>query len=108
MLNGIDISGQRARKFKLSDFENYDRIYAMAGDVYQEIKYIGGQKADMQKVDYFLNELHRTVPDTELASGFKLSENASVPDPWYGTEGGYADVFEMIDKTCDAIIANYK
>lgn len=88
--NGIDISQQRARRFTVSDFEQYDRIYAMADDVYREIKRIGGGKAIMSKVSYFLNE---SMPGS----------NASVPDPWYGEEDGYTEVFELIDKTCDVI-----
>ena len=30
---GIDISVQRARKFKLEDIERFDKIYALANDV---------------------------------------------------------------------------
>jgi protein-tyrosine phosphatase len=93
-VNGIDISGQCARRFVPSDFEKYDKIYAMAGDVYEEIQRIGGGKAIMSKVEYFLNE---SMPGS----------NASVPDPWYGDEAGYAEVFKLIDKTCDTIINNY-
>lgn len=92
--NGIDISGQVARRFVADDFENYDIIYAMADDVYKEIKRIGGGKAIMSKVDYFLNE---SMPGS----------NASVPDPWYGEEDGYKEVFELIDKTCDEIVMKY-
>lgn len=92
--NGIDISDQRARTFVASDFESYDKIYAMAEDVYLEIQRIGGRHADMRKVDFFLNEL-------------EPGANASVPDPWYGSEEGYKPVFEMIDKTCDKILNKY-
>jgi protein-tyrosine phosphatase len=92
--NGIDISGQCARKFSPDDFERYDKIYAMADDVYREIKRIGGGKAIMSKVEYFLNE---SMPGS----------NASVPDPWYGEESGYAEVFELIDKTCSTIVSKY-
>jgi len=27
-----------------------------------------------------------------------------VPDPWYGTEPGYHEVFEMIEKATEAIV----
>jgi protein-tyrosine phosphatase len=91
----IDISGQKARQFNTSDFTRYDKIYAMAEDVYVEISRIGGRNADMGKVDYFLNEKYR-------------GKNLSVPDPWYGNEQGYLVVFDMISETCDAIIENYK
>ena len=32
----------------------------------------------------------------------------SVPDPWYGTEPGYHEVYKMINEVCDAIIKKYK
>lgn len=92
--NGVDISTQRAKKFSAADFQRYDKIYAMADDVYDEIGRIGGRQADMSKVDFFLNEL-------------SPSSNASVPDPWYGDEDGYLPVYEMIARTCDAIIEKY-
>ena len=95
MAHGIDISMQRAKKFVSTDFAEYDKIYAMAGDVYKEIKRIGGLGADMNKVEYFLNELHP-------------GKNESVPDPYYGDESGYKVVYEMIEKTCTAIVENYK
>lgn len=93
--NGIDISNQRARKFTKSDFQNYDIIYAMAADVYENIQRIGGGAAIMSKVTYFLNEV---MPGS----------NASVPDPWYGTEEGYAEVYKLINNTCDVIIDKYR
>jgi protein-tyrosine phosphatase len=91
---GIDISGQRARRFSARDFKRYDKIYAMATDVLDEIRRIGGSNADMSKVDLFLNELEDNC-------------NASVPDPWYGDESDYLPVYELIERTCDAIVARY-
>jgi protein-tyrosine phosphatase len=103
--HGIDISPLRASKFTADDFARYDKIYAMAHDVYQEIKQIGirGHVPDMSNVDYFLNELYNIDP-----SGAHTKKNDSVPDPYYGAEPGFRVVYEMIDKTCDAIIKNYK
>src|SRR5688500_14109060 len=43
-LNGIDICEQRARRFEAEDMERYDRIYAMADDVIDEMKAIAGRK----------------------------------------------------------------
>jgi protein-tyrosine phosphatase len=92
--HGIDISPLRARRFTAVDFSRYDKIYAMAHDVYQGIARIGGPNADMTKVDYFLNELRE-------------GRNRSVPDPWYGPEEGFLPVYTLIEQTCDAIIARY-
>ncbi|GAA4727547.1 low molecular weight protein-tyrosine-phosphatase [Flavisolibacter ginsenosidimutans] len=93
-LNGIDICDQRARRFVKEDFDRYDKIYAMADDVLDEIKWIAKEKYNPAKVDLFLNELHP-------------GKNKSVPDPWYGTEPGYHEVYKLIDETCDAIISKY-
>ena len=90
--NGINICDQRARKFAAKDFENFDKIYVMAEDVMNDVKRIAGNYFDTDKVDYFLNELN-------------AGKNQDVPDPWFGEEDGYVKVYDLISKTCDAIIA---
>lgn len=93
-LNGIDISCQQARRFTPDDLHNFDKIYAMAEDVYDEIARIAGPHADMKNADLLLNELYP-------------GENLSVPDPWYGGEPGFHRAYEMIEKACDKIIEKY-
>lgn len=93
-INGVDISQQRARKFNAGDFQRFDKIYAMAGDVLDQIRRIAGRQYDPSKVELLLNELN---PD----------ENADVPDPWYGPEPGYHEVYQLIDAAADRIIAKY-
>lgn len=93
-INGIDICEQRARQFVKQDIDRYDKIYAMADDVVEEIRRIAKEKYDPEKVDLFLNELYP-------------GQHKSVPDPWYGPEPGYHDVYKLIDATCDAIISKY-
>ena len=90
--NGINICNQIARKFEAKDFEKYDKIYVMAEDVMADVQKIAGKYFDEHKADYFLNELH-------------AGKNEEVPDPWYGDEDGYTDVYELLNKTCHAIIA---
>jgi len=92
--NGVDISRQVSRKFVAEDFDRYDKIYAMADDVAGDIKRIAGRHYNEGKMDYFLNELEPGC-------------NKNVPDPWYGEEDGYTEVYELIDRACDAIIKNY-
>ncbi|HEY6503660.1 MAG TPA: low molecular weight protein-tyrosine-phosphatase [Chitinophagaceae bacterium] len=93
-LNGIDISHQRARRFVAKDFEIYDKIYALAGDVMNDIGYIAKDKFDGAKTDLLMNELY---PDTDM----------DVPDPYYGGEQGYHEVYNMLDKVCNRIIEKY-
>jgi protein-tyrosine phosphatase len=92
--NGIDISKQVSRKFVAADFDVYDKIYVMAKDVLDDVKRIAGKKFDIAKTDLFLNELY---PE----------KNMDVPDPWYGNEDGYIKVYDLIDRTCDAIVEKY-
>ena len=89
--NGIDIRKQKSRKFIAQDFEHYDKIYAMAEDVIDDMKKIAQHKFDAKKVDLLLNEL---FPE----------QNLEVPDPWYGPEKGYHEVYELIEKACATIV----
>lgn len=93
-LNGIDICQQRARRFSAEDFENYDKIYAMSSDVIDEMRYIAGKRFDASKIELLMNELHP-------------GRHMDVPDPWYGPEPGFHDVYKMIDAACSALINKY-
>jgi protein-tyrosine phosphatase len=93
-LNGIDICEQRSRQFNENDFDRYEKIYAMSADVIDEMKWIAGKKFDAGKVDLLMNELHP-------------GRNQDVPDPWYGPEPGYHDVYKMINEACEKIISKY-
>lgn len=94
-LNGIDISTQRARRFTAADFDNYDKIYALAGDVLDDMKRIAKNKFDAGKAELLMNE---QFP----------GKNADVPDPYYGTEQGYHEVYKMISEVCDRIVEKYR
>ncbi|MFN8244123.1 MAG: low molecular weight protein-tyrosine-phosphatase [Ferruginibacter sp.] len=93
-LNGIDISHQRSRRFTRQDLQQFDKIYAMAPDVLQDIKRIAGPEFDQQKVDLLLNE-------------YFPGEHREVPDPWYGPEAGYHEVYQLLDEACSFIIHKY-
>ncbi len=93
-LNGIDICNQRARRFVAEDFDAYDKIYALAGDVLDDIRSIAKNKFDASKIDLLMNELYP-------------GKNMDVPDPYYGTEPGYHEVYKMISEVSDAIIHKY-
>ena len=66
----------------------------MAGDVLDQIRRIAGRQYDPAKVELLLNELHP-------------GGNEDVPDPWYGPEPGYHEVYKLIDAAADKIIEKY-
>jgi protein-tyrosine phosphatase len=88
---GIDISRQCARNFTTADFEQYDIIYAMAEEVVDEMKWIAKTTFNASKVNLLMNEVYP-------------GQNRDVPDPWYGPEPGYHQVYDMMEAACDAII----
>lgn len=93
--NGISIEAQRARRFVKEDFDRYDKIYAMAADVIEDMKKIAGNKFDAGKVDLLLNEIYP-------------GQQQDVPDPWYGSEPGYHEVYKMINSAANTILEKYK
>lgn len=93
-LNGIDISRQIASRFTNEDLEKYDIIYAMAADVVEEMKQVADARKIAAKTTLFLEELY---PGQQM----------DVPDPWYGDEDGYHEVYTLIEKACDTIIEKY-
>ena len=91
--NGIDISNQRARKFIANDFNEFDLIYAMDIENYYNICSLSTNKSNLLKVKLILNEIN---PLKDL----------SVPDPYYGGDYGFENVYEMLDKACSIITTN--
>ncbi|TMM28623.1 low molecular weight phosphotyrosine protein phosphatase [Polaribacter aestuariivivens] len=87
---GIDITNQKARKFTVKDFDTFDIIYAMDTSNFTNIISLARNKKDEQKVKMILNESHPT-------------ENLSVPDPYYGGNQGFENVFKMLDEACEII-----
>jgi protein-tyrosine phosphatase len=89
---GIDITNQRARKFTVKDFDTFDYIYAMDESNYQNILMLARTNQDKSKVQLILNETHP-------------SKNLAVPDPYYGGNLGFENVYTMLEEACE-IIAN--
>ena len=87
---GIDLRSQKARKLILRDFMKFDRIYAMDEHNYQKIISLAQNDDDKKKVKMILNEV---TP----------AQNLSVPDPYYGGDQGFEEVYQMLEKACEAI-----
>lgn len=90
MQHGIDISDLRARPFKNDDFSNFDIIYVMDIDNYNDIIKRTKNLEEKGKVKLIMNEIYD-------------GENLEVPDPYYGGEQGFENVFQMLNRACQAI-----
>ncbi|WP_198553815.1 low molecular weight protein-tyrosine-phosphatase [Tenacibaculum sp. Bg11-29] len=87
---GVDITNQRSRKFVKSDFKDFDLIFAMDESNYDNIISMIDDNNDVPKVKLILNELYP-------------SEDRSVPDPYYGGDQGFENVYKMLDEACENI-----
>src|SRR5688572_30393630 len=92
--NGMDISDLRARQFVQSDFDEFDLIYAMDNANKRDILSLARHEDDRAKVKLILDEIYP-------------GENREVPDPYYGGEDGFQDVFDMLNDATDQVIAKY-
>lgn len=93
--HGVDISRLKARQFSVDDFDEFDHIYAMDTSNYGNVLMLARNERDKRKVQMILDVLY---PGT----------NMSVPDPYFGGEQGFENVYVMLDKACDVIATMLK
>jgi low molecular weight protein-tyrosine phosphatase len=89
--HGLNISEQRGRQFAVSDFDEFNYIFAMDESNRDNILQLARSNDDSDKVELFLN---LSQPN----------QNLSVPDPYYGGEQGFEDVYQMLNEACDKFI----
>jgi protein-tyrosine phosphatase len=91
----IDLTSQRARQFSTRDFDDFDKIYVMDNDNYSKIISLARSQEDMDKVDLILNEIY---PE----------EYKSVPDPYYGGDEGFQNIYNLLETSCEVIAKKYE
>ena len=85
--NSLDISDQRGRQFTADDFKRFDYILAMDNYNYEDIMALASNDEDKKKVKLILDY---AIP----------GENLDVPDPYFGGQSGFDDVYDMLTKAC--------
>jgi len=89
--NGVDLSRLRARQFKAEDFRNFDRILVMDEHNLHHVLKMARNQNDKNKVQLFLDVLN---PGAGM----------QVPDPYYGSEEGFEEVFRLLFKACSEFV----
>ncbi|MDO5970209.1 low molecular weight protein-tyrosine-phosphatase [Flavivirga aquimarina] len=87
---GLDISNLKGRQFKTSDFDAFDLIYVMDESNYRNVISLARNDEDNAKVKFILNEIYP-------------NQNYDVPDPYYGGDEGFENIYKMLDEACDMI-----
>ncbi len=88
---GVNISDLVARQFIVSDFDDFDKIFAMDQSNFNDIIAISRSETDRQKVELILNHLPN-------------HQDKNVPDPWYGGADGFISVFHLLEDACESYL----
>lgn len=87
---GYDLSPLRARQVTPEDLRRFDLVLAMDDENLRDLQQLGGNRAGA--VLYRLMDFHPEAPVTE------------VPDPYYGTTGGFEHVLDLIETASDHLL----
>ncbi len=93
--HGVDLSKLKGRQFTTKDFDDFDIIFVMDSSNYTNVTALARNENDKNKVELILN---RQFPDS----------NKPVPDPYFGGEQGFEDVYNLLDEVCENIITSLK
>jgi protein-tyrosine phosphatase len=86
-VNGIELSG-KARQILRDDFARFDHIICMDAANLEHLLAMG---APENKTRLLLDVL----PDQAVRE---------VPDPYYGGDEGFSEVFRLVNAACDALL----
>lgn len=90
--NNIDITYQRGKQFSTYDYEIYDHIFVMDASNYKDVIKLANTDTERAKVSMILEELFP-------------GEKVDVPDPYYGGDTGFDNVFGMLYTACEKIVS---
>ncbi len=93
--HGVDLSQHIARKFQISDFDQYDRIITMDDELANRLR----TKA------FNLNQADKVgvLPDFLIG----LGENMDIPDPYFWDTELFESLFLKIETACQLIVETY-
>lgn len=80
----------RARQILRCDLEEYDYIFAMDRNNYRNIKRLSANEELLSRVRLFRD--------------YDPEGPGDVPDPYYGGQDGFNDVYKIVERTCSNIL----
>lgn len=94
--HGISLEKQRSRKFVRQDFQDFDYILAMDSSNLRDIRSLkNGPEDKGAKVT--------------LMRDFDLEDSdPNVPDPYYGGQNGFEDVYDIVRRSCTELLTQIK
>ena len=87
---GLDISCQKARQFKISDFNEFDHIFVMDSSNLKDVLKLAPNENAKGKVNLMMDLAYP-------------GEGIDVPDPYFGGPEGFDNVYDMLDEACEIV-----
>lgn len=91
-IHGVDLSDLRARQVSVEDFYRFDLILAMDVSNLSDLR-------SMQPGD--------GVAELALYRSYCDDGEQDVPDPYYGGDRGFEDVYQMINRASDVLLTKH-
>jgi protein-tyrosine phosphatase len=88
--NGIHIN-HVGRQLSMEDLDSFDLILAMDRSNLNNIKRLGNAESNLHKISL-------------MRSHDPLGRNKDVPDPYYGNENDFQEVFDILDRSITQLI----
>lgn len=90
----------RAQRFEADHFGDFDLIIAMDRQNLEDMRTLSqGGGAEAEGKLHLLREF-----DSDAVRDGALE----VPDPYFGGEGGFEDVLDMVERACDGLLAEIR
>jgi protein-tyrosine phosphatase len=105
---GVVLDGV-ARRVTPEDFEQFDLLLAMDGENLRELKGMAADGSQRAKVR-LLREFDPAAAAASAPSAGATSggQDLDVPDPYYGADGRFEEVFELVRAACEGLLAEIR
>ncbi|WBL26361.1 low molecular weight protein-tyrosine-phosphatase [Zunongwangia sp. HGR-M22] len=89
--HNLDITDQRGRQLSTEDLNSFDHIFVMDNSNYRDSIALAKTEDQKEKIKLILNEIFP-------------GENVDVPDPYFGGDQGFENVYQMLDEATTNIV----
>jgi protein-tyrosine phosphatase len=94
---GVELSGE-ARQVRPRDLEEFDLVVAMDRANLRDLKALAGGREPDGRI-----RLLREFDPASAAVG-----DLDVPDPYYGADGGFEEVFDLVEAACRGLLGEIR
>lgn len=110
---GYSFPYHHARQVQSTDFRDYDMMLAMTREHMNYLRRLskkyGYEHTDIRLYRSFDPQVVSFMVDDNnnqlFGNGYASKDSVDVPDPWYGTQEGFIDTLDVIERVTPSIVA---